>query len=192
MTTPGTTPDPAATPAADAVVADQVVEPVTPAEEDEKDDTSDPNSPTFTGEYDAEKASALIAKLRTENKELKPLAQRSRDADEAAKSETTRLMEALALAQGEVSTARSEAMRSTVAHAKGLSAAQAKRLVGDDLAALEADADELLESFRPTTVKPHTRKPVGLQGGSNPGSNSENVLDPAAFAADLAKKRRGY
>jgi hypothetical protein len=56
------------------------------------------------------------------------------------------------------------ATRLEIAHEKGLTPAQAKRLVGATKEELEADADEILRDFPVTPAKPGAPKPDPSQG----------------------------
>ncbi len=65
------------------------------------------------------------------------------------KSEVEKLTAKLAEYDRKAQEAEQRALRAEVAASKGLTPAQAKRLQGGSLEELEADADELLESFKP-------------------------------------------
>lgn len=98
-------------------------------------------------------------------KELEPLAAKARQLEEAKKSEAEKLTEKLTAAEKRAAEAESKALRMEVATAKGLTQAQAKRLVGTTKEELEADADDLLKSF--------DAKPAG--GGSKGRTPVENL-----------------
>ncbi len=70
-----------------------------------------------------------------------------------------------------------EQLRARVAGEKGLSPEQAKHLTGDDEAAMQANADELLAAFKPAdNDSGGRRRPVeNLRSGTVPGSEPENV-----------------
>lgn len=80
-------------------------------------------------------------------KELEPIAAKAKQLEDATKSEAEKLTEKLSAAETRAQAAEDRAMRLEVAAKKGLTQAQAKRLVGATPAELEADADELLASF---------------------------------------------
>src|SRR5690606_17006061 len=63
------------------------------------------------------------------------------------KSDAERATDRIATLERELAETRREALRLEVAMAKGLTAAQARRLAGNTREELEADADELLELF---------------------------------------------
>ena len=139
-------------------------------------DGADPTDDTF----DAERAKAKIAKA---NSEAKALRDRLKAAEEKAsrldeienegKSEVEKLTSKVAEFERKAHEADARAMRAEVAASKGLTPAQAKRLVGSSLEELEADADELLDSFKPQEGnggdQPHEGKPrENLRGGTDP------------------------
>lgn len=75
-------------------------------------------------------------------------------------------------------------MRLEVATDKGLTVAQAKRLVGATREDLEADAEELLSSFQPATNNAdgvRVRPVEALKGGGQPDTAPEET-DPAKLA----------
>lgn len=80
--------------------------------------------------------------------------------ENANKSELERLTEAQRASDERAAKAERELARMRVAMRKGLTEAQAKRLVGDTDEELEADADELMESFQP--AKPEESADTGL------------------------------
>lgn len=87
------------------------------------------------------------------------------------KTETERLRDELEQLRAASSEATVKALRAEVAMSKGLTPAQAKRLVGATLEELEADADEILEAFptKPPSSPPPTRDPApDLRGGHDP------------------------
>jgi hypothetical protein len=85
--------------------------------------------------------------LEARLKELEPLAAKAKKLEEASKTEAEKLTERATAAEKRATDAESKALRMEVAAAKGLTQAQAKRLVGATKEELEADADELLASF---------------------------------------------
>lgn len=132
-------------------------------------------------EFDAERAKAKIAKA---NQEAKGLRERLKAAEEkaakldeiesAGQSEVEKLTAKAAEFERKAQEAERRALVAEVAHEKGLTAAQAKRLVGSSLEELQADADELLESFQPQegtgggTPPPEGKPTPHLTGGGDP------------------------
>lgn len=146
--------------------------------------------------FDEERAKAKIAKANSEaaalrrrakeaEEKLAQLEARLAEIDGKDKSETEKLASKLADAERKAQEAELRAMRAEVAAAKGLTPAQAKRLMGSTLEELEADADELLESFQkpqegtgadaPTSERPAP----DLRGGIDP--TVEPMPDPKAL-----------
>lgn len=155
---------------------------------------------TETEEFDAERAKAKIAKANAEAANLRKRAKDAEDKlaalearieelDGKDKTETEKLMAKLADAERKATEAEQRALRAEVAASKGLTAAQAKRLVGSTLEELETDADELLESFKPQEgdtsgqVPPEGKPREQLRGGSDPTSDD----DPDMSAEKLAE-----
>lgn len=104
--------------------------------------------------------------------DLKAKAEKFDQAEAANKSEADKLRDENEALKAKVSAGESKALRAQIAMEKGLTAAQAKRLVGSTQEELEADADEILEAFPSQgggTKPPPTTKPVAdLQGGNDP------------------------
>lgn len=121
--------------------------------------------------------------------ELKAKLQELTDRD---KSETEKLAERAATAERRVVEAETRALRLEVAADHGLSPAQAKRLVGATREELEADANELLETFPKAAApkaddpKPNvSRRPnPALSGGGDPTTEPEET-DPAKLASAI-------
>lgn len=125
-------------------------------------------------------ADKLVADLQKKVKEF----------EDAGKTEIERAQNALAEAEKKAEAAEQRALRMEVAAAKGLTAAQAKRLVGTTQEELEADAADLLESFTPaksgdddTDTTPSLSrqprpdlKPGGKADDSPPELSTEQIL----------------
>lgn len=87
-----------------------------------------------------------------------------------------------AAAEQRATDAELRATRLEVAHAKGLTPAQAKRLVGATKEELEADADEILRDFPTTPAKPAAPKPDPSQG-----ARGETKTRPTSLGAAVAQ-----
>lgn len=129
-------------------------------------------------DFDPDKAWSLIQNVRAdadkakrERDELKSEKQKQED---AKKSDLQKAQDSASSAKTEAQQAKLEAARLRVALKKGLSETQAKRLVGDDEAALEKDADELLASF----------KQEGGEGGGGSRRPQERLRPGAAPSAE--------
>ncbi|MDH2392324.1 hypothetical protein QCN29_26815 [Streptomyces sp. HNM0663] len=106
----------------------------------------------------------------------KDAAEKLAQLEDSKKTETEKLSEKLTTAEKRAVEAESKALRLEVAAAKGLTQAQAKRLVGTTKEELEADADELLASFGPGDTS------GGKGSGSgNKGRTPVQKLQPGAL-----------
>jgi len=144
-------------------------------------------------------------------KENMEAARRLREAEEAEKTELQKLTERAEAAEKRAAEAEGKLLRLEVAQAKGLTAAQARRLQGATREELEADADELLEAFG-AKKKPESEpesddgkpddegaEPVGaavfgrprerLTPGAAPDREPEK--EPDALADEVWKRARG-
>lgn len=104
-----------------------------------------------TAQAEIEKWKALARKHEGRAKENADAAKRLKELEDEGKSDLERLQAQLAEATTRADKAEAKSLRLEVAAAKGLTPAQAKRLVGATAEELEADADELLSSFSTDT-----------------------------------------
>lgn len=93
--------------------------------------------------------------------DLKAKASRFDELDAASKTEAEKAAQRAADAETKAAAAEARALRLEVAADKGLSPAQAKRLTGSTKEELEADADELLDTFKPSTSDEEKPTPGG-------------------------------
>ena len=108
--------------------------------------------------------------------DLKAKADRLAERENADKSEVDRAREEAEAAKKEAETAKGELLRMQIASSKGLSPSQAKRLVGNTREELEADADDLLEAFKPSDDKrDSSRRP---KEKLRPGASNEGDEEP--------------
>lgn len=114
-----------------------------------------------------------IERLRKELAETQPAVQRVKELEDASKTETQKLAEAAETHKGRADKAEAQLMRLTVGLEKGLTPAQAKRLVGSTKEELEADADELLTSFGGSKSSGSDRPRENLRGGGDPTEEPE-------------------
>jgi hypothetical protein len=129
----------------------------TPDTDDRPDDNKPdppappPNKPAADKDWQAEadKWKALARKHEKAAADLEPFARKARELEEAGKTAEERIANERDSHRTRADKAESEVLRLRVALGKGLTATQAKRLVGTTEEELEADADELLASFRP-------------------------------------------
>jgi hypothetical protein len=132
------------------------------------DQLGDAGKKALTAERDLRKAA---------EKELAKYRKAEADKADADKTET----EKRAAADARADAAELRATRLEVAHAKGLTPAQAKRLVGTTREELEADADEVLRDFPTTPAKQAAPKPDPSQG-----ARGETKTRPTSLGAAVA------
>ena len=124
-----------------------------------------------------ERAAARAAEMRAKDAEARAKEYEDRDKSEAQKNQDE--LEAL---RAERDSLRSNDLRREVADAKGLTPAQAKRLVGATREELEADADEVLEVFPSKPAKPQFAEIVqGHQMEGNPRIYRQAEINDHAF-----------
>lgn len=131
--------------------------------------------PQAEGEkFDAERAMALIEKLRNEVKELKPKAKKAEEfeaerakREEAEMTELQKVAKRAAELEARLKAAERASTAQTIAAKVGLPAAFADRLKGETPDEMEADAKAILEALPKPTQKPATPGPV------NPGANGK-------------------
>lgn len=170
-------------------------------DEPENDSPEEPNIQSDKGTdelFDEDRAKAKIAKanseaagLRKRLRELEPLAAKAKELEDANKSEAEKLTERLSGAEKRAQEAELRALRLEVAAEKGLTPAQARRLVGSSKEELEEDADDLLSSFAPKDDAPKTPRVPGrpkerLRGGGDPEEPVEET-DPRKLADSIGR-----
>lgn len=133
-------------------MADDPTTPETPAPAPEPQE--EPKSPEDAlGDAGKKALEAERKNARAAAKERDALAARLKEFEDRDKTEQQKLAERAEAAEKRAQELESRALRLEVASEKGLNAAQAKRLVGTTREELEADADELLETFKPAEPK---------------------------------------
>ena len=137
-------------------------------------------------EFDAEKAWARIQHLQDQKndpiaaKELKDLREFKATSEDANRTEVEKAQARADIAEKALAESVASSLRSAIALEKGLTASQAKRLVGTTREELEADATELLADFPKAVVpKAPNTDGQGNVGGpiEGPKQLSENDLD---------------
>lgn len=159
------------------------------ATEANEPEAGDASANTTDWKAEAEKWKALSRKHEGQAKSNADAATELQKIKDAGKSEVEKLTDQLAKATKDGEGAVARALRLEVAMAKGLTAAQAKRLVGSTKEELEADADELLSTFKPadtagpsdTDDEPTTGKPREAlrPGTTSAGDEQETSIDEA-------------
>jgi hypothetical protein len=165
---------------------------------DDPDDKGDPKDEPFDEARAKEKiakANREAANLRARLKEAEEKASKLDELEEAKKSDIDKAKDTAKQLEERASKAEGEALRLRVAMRKGLTDAQAKRLMGATEEELEADADELLATFKtgdstgddkdkgPGSRRPHER----LRGGGGPTPEPEET-DPRKLAEKVPRR----
>ena len=112
--------------------------------------------------------------LERQLKELQPLVQAAKEREDAEKSETTKLNEALASERDARTKAEVQLLRHTVAADKGVPAELVKFLTGTTKEEVEQSANELLEA-------------VGNNKPAMPGRPAERMVDGRPSKSSLDK-----
>lgn len=145
---------------------------------------------TFT----QEEVNALLAKQKREQfgdyGDLKKKATQFDELTEQSKTEQQRATEALSAAERRAAEAEASALRLEIAAEKGLTPAQAKRLVGSTREELEADAADLLENFKSTETT--TDDTAAVAAALDLGSRGTATAASGDPAADFAKFLKGH
>jgi chromosome segregation ATPase len=132
-----------------------------------------------------EKARKEAASYRTKVRELEPLASKAKELEEAGRSDLEKLTARAEQAERQRGEVEAKALRLEVAFEKGLTPAQAKRLVGANREELEADAEEILRDF--PALKPDGRPKGDVDQGVRQKATPTNPkqADLAQIEADL-------
>jgi hypothetical protein len=125
------------------------------------------------------------AALRKANKEAETLRLKLQEFEDRDKTEAQRLAERADAAEKRAIELETQAMRLEVAAEKGLTPAQAKRLVGSTREELESDADELLATF---TTKDDTAEAVTTSLDLGTRGTATASGDPKADFARFLQK----
>lgn len=172
------------------------------ADNDQKPETGDPDPKPNedpqpgTGSdpqpQDLDGLRTALAKEREDRRRFEKEAKASRDAvrrlqeiEDADKTEGQKAAERAAKAEKDAADSVLRADRLEVALAKGLTAGQAKRLVGNTREELEKDADELVAELK-GTPKPVSSPKEDLRGGGEP-EDQPTEMDPRKLAEGISR-----
>lgn len=114
---------------------------------------------------------------RAAEKRAADLEARLKEFEDRDKTESTRAIERAEAAEKAAAAAEARALRLEIAAENGLTTAQAKRLVGDTREDLEADAKELLETFKPAST--------------DDADTSDNVVDSLDLGNRTGSPKKG-
>lgn len=141
------------------------------------DDPKPKDDPQPPAQDDGTDWKAEARKWEQRAKENKDAAAKLAKLEEADKTEVQKLTDKLAAEKDRADKAEQRALRLEVAQDKGLTPAQAKRLAGSTKEELEADADELLETFAPA-------EPSSEGEPSGTSRRPKEALTPGASTVD--------
>ena len=145
------------------------------ADDDDDDDADDEGEGTDPA-AELAKWKALARKHERQAKANQRAAERLQEIEDAGKSELQKAQDAAAQAAKERDEARQQLLRVEIAEEKGLTLAQAKRLVGTTRDELEEDADALLKEFGTGNGSEGRAKPAsGLRSRTVPGAEPEET-----------------
>lgn len=172
-------------PAPDAPATDAPTPPPPPANTPPDEPLGEPGKRAL----DAERRKATELERRV--KELEPLAKAAQEREEADKSETTKLNEALAGERTARTKAEADLLRYTVGVAKGVPANLIGHITGATKEEVEQSADALLEALgeaRPQIPgRPTERSTNGRMANGQPSKSTLDEEDPIA----LIRRGRG-
>lgn len=123
--------------------------------------------------------------LNKANKEAETLRLKLKEYEDRDKTELERLTERAEAAERAVAETEVRALRLEVAAEKGLTPAQAKRLVGSTREELEADADELVATFKPANDDSPEDVSASLDLGTRGGTPKKGKSTADLFAAAI-------
>lgn len=133
---------------------------------------------------EARKWESRAKQSRDEAKANADAARKLKELEDADKSEVEKASAAAEAASKRAEEAEARALRLEIAHEKGLTPSQAKRLVGATREELEADADELVEAFAASNGKGGGKKTPADAPSTSRGSRPTENLRPGASADD--------
>lgn len=159
----------------------------------ENDNATDQAATADLGDAGKKALDAERREKRAAEKRAAELEARLKEFEDRDKTESTRAIERAEAAEKAAAAAEARALRLEVASEKGLTPAQAKRLVGESREELEADASELLETFKPTASVDDDSNTVtdsldlGIRSGSPKAGKSTGDLFAAAVEGSFTR-----
>ena len=136
----------------------------------EPDATSEPEPLGDAGIAALQKERDQRKALEKQIRELKPLAAKARELEEASKSELDKAAERATAAEARAAAAEAQLVRKDIAAAKGLKPEAAEFLTGTTPEEIEASADKWL-ALMPEQQRPPGRPVEQLQSGAVPAAN---------------------
>ena len=150
----------------------------TTAPEGQDNANPEPSATDALGDAGKKALDAERREKRAAEKRASDLEARLKEFEDRDKSEAQKLLERAEAAERRAQEIESHALRLEVAAEKGLTPAQAKRLVGNTREELVADADDLLSSFQPVSAEPEEAVVPGLDLGTTRGTPMPLNGDP--------------
>jgi len=135
-----------------------------------------PTRPTDTVEFWKQKAREQETRAKANASAAEKLAA----FEDRDKTEAQRLTDRADAAEKRATDLESRALRLEVASEKGLTPAQAKRLIGATREELEADADDLLATFKPSTKVAVPDLDLGSRTPASTPTNMNKLIRQAA------------
>lgn len=166
------------------------------AEDEDDEDDDEEEEPTVESlQAEVKKWRGLSRKHEKRAKENAAAAKRLKELEDADKTEIERATERAADAEKKAAAAERKALVYSIASRKGLTETQAKRLIGDTEEELEADADDLLESFKQEDDEDATSdkgkgKPTRPRERLRPGAAADaepDETDPRKLAENVSR-----
>lgn len=164
-----------------------------PDPEDDKPEDDKPDPDPDKGkdlQAEVEKWKSLSRKHEADAKRNAEAAKKLADLESQQQTEAERLAAAHKAAEERAVKAERDLLRERVARKKGLSEALVRRLSGETEEELEADADELLEAFKPQKDDSDKNRPERprerLRPGAEPKAEPEET-DPNKLAAAVPR-----
>ncbi|WP_051549266.1 hypothetical protein [Nocardioides sp. URHA0032] len=154
----------------------------------ENDNATDQAATADLGDAGKKALDAERREKRAAEKRAADLEARLKEFEDRDKTESTRAIERAEAAEKAAAAAEARALRLEVASEKGLTPAQAKRLVGETREELEADASELLETFKPAaSTEDDSQESVveSLDLGNRGGTPKKGKSTADLFAAAI-------
>lgn len=158
----------------------------------ENDNATDQAATADLGDAGKKALDAERREKRAAEKRAADLEARLKEFEDRDKTESTRAIERAEAAEKAAAAAEARALRLEVASEKGLTPAQAKRLVGETREELEADASELLETFKPAASDDDSESvteslDLGIRSGSPKKGKSTADLFAAAIDGSFTR-----
>jgi hypothetical protein len=155
------------------------------------DPPADPAAADLLGEPGKKALAEERAARRAAEAKVAAYEKAEKDKADADKSDLQKAADARTAAEERATQAEQRALRLEVAHDKGLTPAQAKRLVGATKEELEADADDILANFpaKPAGPTPPAKPKPDPGQGARPGDKTASTTSGKSLYEQRHPKR---